>query len=209
MPSCRFNLQSSDERWQPGCRIFSMPNEFEQAIAALHREGVIAYATEAVFGLGCDPDSEAAVQRLLAIKQRPVEKGLILIAADLTQLQDYIDLSQLSNEQLARVQASWPGPFTWIMPARATTPSWLTGQFETLAVRVTGHPQVQGLCRAFGKPLVSTSANLTGEEPARRVADIGDLLASQLAYILPGEVGGQANPSEIKDARTGAIIRPS
>ncbi len=164
MPSCRFNLQPSDERWQPGCRIFSMPNEFEQAMAALHREGVIAYATEAVFGLGCDPDSEAAVQRLLAIKQRPVEKGLILIAADLTQLQDYIDLSQLSNEQLARVQASWPGPFTW---------------------------------------------NLTGEEPARRVVDIGDALASQLAYILPGEVGGQANPSEIKDARTGAIIRPS
>ena len=186
-----------------------MPNEFEQAVAALQGEGVIAYATEAVFGLGCDPDSEAAVQRLLAIKQRPVEKGLILIAADLAQLQDYIDLSQLSDEQLARVQASWPGPFTWIMPARATTPSWLTGQSETLAVRVTGHPQVQGLCRAFGKPLVSTSANLTGEEPARRVADIGDLLASQLAYILPGEVGGQANPSEIKDARTGAIIRPS
>ena len=168
-----------------------MPNEFEQAVAALQGEGVIAYATEAVFGLGCDPDSEAAVQRLLAIKQRPVEKGLILIAADLAQLQDYIDLSQLSDEQLARVQASWPGPFTWIMPARATTPSWLTGQFETLAVRVTGHPQVQGLCRAFGKPLVSTSANLTGEEPARRVADIGDLLASQLAYILPGEVGGK------------------
>ena len=81
MPSCRFNLQPSDERWQPGCRIFSMPNEFEQAMAALHREGVIAYATEAVFGLGCDPDSEAAVRRLLAIKQRPVEKGLILIAA--------------------------------------------------------------------------------------------------------------------------------
>ena len=208
MPSCRFNLQPSDERWQPGCRIFSMPNEFEQAMAALHREGVIAYATEAVFGLGCDPDSEAAVRRLLAIKQRPVEKGLILIAADLTQLQDYIDLSQISNEQLARVQASWPGPFTWIMPARATTPAWLTGQFDTLAVRVTAHPQVQALCRAFGKPLV-TSANLTGEEPARRVAEIGELLASQLAYILPGEVGGQANPSEIKDARTGAIIRPS
>ncbi|EHK5440680.1 Sua5/YciO/YrdC/YwlC family protein [Aeromonas hydrophila] len=186
-----------------------MPNEFELAVAALQRDGVIAYATEAVFGLGCDPDSESAVHRLLAIKQRPVEKGLILIAADLAQLQDYIDLDQLTSEQLARVEASWPGPFTWIMPARSNTPAWLTGQFTTLAVRVTAHPQVQGLCRAFGKPLVSTSANLTGEEPARQVADIGELLASQLAYILPGEVGGQANPSEIKDARTGAIIRPS
>ncbi|HDX8366394.1 Sua5/YciO/YrdC/YwlC family protein [Aeromonas dhakensis] len=186
-----------------------MSKEFELAVAALQHDGVIAYATEAVFGLGCDPDSEAAVQRLLAIKQRPVEKGLILIAADLAQLQDYIDLEQLTSEQLARVEASWPGPFTWIMPARPDTPAWLTGQFDTLAVRVTAHPQVQALCRAFGKPLVSTSANLTGEEPARRLADIGELLASQLAYILPGEVGGQTNPSEIKDARTGAVIRPS
>ncbi|EIM1709881.1 Sua5/YciO/YrdC/YwlC family protein [Aeromonas dhakensis] len=186
-----------------------MSKEFELAVAALQHDGVIAYATEAVFGLGCDPDSEAAVQRLLAIKQRPVEKGLILIAADLAQLQDYIDLDQLTSEQLARVEASWPGPFTWIMPARPDTPAWLTGQFDTLAVRVTAHSQVQALCRAFGKPLVSTSANLTGEEPARRLADIGELLASQLAYILPGEVGGQANPSEIKDARTGAVIRPS
>lgn len=186
-----------------------MQNEFEQAVAALKSEGVIAYATEAVFGLGCDPDSELAVQRLLDIKQRPVEKGLILIAAELGQLLDYIDLSQLTAEQLARVEASWPGPFTWIMPAKPDTPSWLTGQFDTLAVRVTAHLQVQGLCRAFGKPLVSTSANLTGEEPARRMADIGELLASKLAYILPGEVGGQANPSEIKDARSGAIIRPS
>lgn len=186
-----------------------MSKEFELAVAALQHDGVIAYATEAVFGLGCDPDSEAAVQRLLAIKQRPVEKGLILIAAALAQLQDYIDLDQLTSEQLARVEASWPGPFTWIMPARPDTPAWLTGQFDTLAVRVTAHPQVQALCRAFGKPLVSTSANLTGEEPARRLADIGELLASQLAYILPGEVGGQANPSEIKDARTGAVIRPS
>lgn len=186
-----------------------MSKEFELAVAALQHDGVIAYATEAVFGLGCDPDSEAAVQRLLAIKQRPVEKGLILIAADLAQLQDYIDLEQLTSEQLAKVETSWPGPFTWIMPARPDTPAWLTGQFDTLAVRVTAHPQVQALCRAFGKPLVSTSANLTGEEPARRLADIGELLASQLAYILPGEVGGQANPSEIKDARTGAVIRPS
>lgn len=186
-----------------------MSNEFQLAVAALRQEGVIAYATEAVFGLGCDPDSEPAVQRLLAIKQRPVEKGLILIAAELAQLQDYIDLDQLSDEQRQQVEESWPGPFTWIMPAKPNTPSWLTGQFDTLAVRVTAHPQVQALCRAFGKPLVSTSANLTGEEPARRVADIGELLASQLAYILPGEVGGQANPSEIKDARTGAIIRAS
>ncbi|PJG58737.1 Sua5/YciO/YrdC/YwlC family protein [Aeromonas cavernicola] len=186
-----------------------MANEFELAVTALQQQGVIAYATEAVFGLGCDPDSELAVQRLLAIKQRPVEKGLILIAANVAQLQPYIDLNTLTADQWAQVEASWPGPFTWIMPARATTPAWLTGQFASLAVRVTAHPQVAALCQAFGKPLVSTSANLTGEPPARQVAEFSPSLANQLAYILPGTVGGQASPSQIRDARTGAIIRPS
>lgn len=186
-----------------------MQNEFEQAVAALRAGGVIAYATEAVFGLGCDPDNQAAVQQLLTIKQRPVEKGLILIAADLAQLEAYIDLTQLSAEQRGQVLASWPGPFTWIMPARAQTPRWLTGRFDTLAVRISAHPQVQALCRAFGKPLVSTSANLTGEEPARNIAQIPPGLAEQLAHIQAGEVGGLCNPSEIKDARTGALIRPS
>ncbi|QFI56123.1 Sua5/YciO/YrdC/YwlC family protein [Aeromonas simiae] len=184
-------------------------NELERAVAALKQEGVIAYATEAVFGVGCDPDSEAAVHKLLAIKQRPVEKGLILIADTLEQLLPYIDIAALTAEQRATVEASWPGPFTWVMPARATTPKWLTGQFDTLAVRVTAHPQVRALCRAFGKPLVSTSANLTGEEPGRTTAEVVAALAGRLDYVLPGEVGGRAKPSEIRDARTGTVLRAS
>lgn len=184
-------------------------NELEQAVSVLRKEGVIAYATEAVFGVGCDPDSEAAVHKLLAIKQRPVEKGLILIAADLEQLLPYIAIEQLTEQQRVQVEASWPGPFTWVMPARATTPNWLTGQFDTLAVRVTAHPQVQALCRAFGKPLVSTSANLSGEEPGRTTADVAAALSDRLDFILPGQVGGRTNPSEIRDARTGALLRAS
>ncbi|MGL5948756.1 MAG: Sua5/YciO/YrdC/YwlC family protein [Aeromonas sp.] len=178
-----------------------------QAVTALRNAGVIAYPTEAVFGLGCDPDSQSAVQQLLTIKQRPEEKGLILIAADLAQLAPYIDLAQLSAEQLARVTASWPGPFTWLMPIKPNTPRWLCGQFNTLAVRVSAHPPVQALCRAFGKPLVSTSANLTGEEPAREAARIPAALAGQLQFILPLAVGAHAKPSQIRDAKTGQLIR--
>lgn len=184
-------------------------NELECAVAALERGGVIAYATEAVFGVGCDPDSEAAVSKLLAIKQRPVEKGLILIADSLEQLLPYIDIEALTAEQRAVVTASWPGPFTWVMPARTTTPTWLTGRFDTLAVRVTDHPQVKALCRTFGKPLVSTSANLTGEAPGRTTAEVCAALGGRLDYVLPGEVGGRDNPSEIRDARTGALLRPA
>ena len=178
-----------------------------QVVAALQQQDVIAYPTEAVFGVGCDPDSETAVNKLLALKQRPIEKGLILIAANYEQLAPYIDDSALNEEQKARIFSSWPGPVTWVMPTKPGVPSFLTGQFDTIAVRVTDHPLVQQLCLAFGKPLTSTSANLTGQEPGRTVAEVEAQLGSQLSAILHGETGGRDNPSEIRDAITGNIFR--
>ncbi|MCO7034832.1 Sua5/YciO/YrdC/YwlC family protein, partial [Vibrio paracholerae] len=122
----------------------------QQAVDALRKGCVIAYPTEGVFGLGCDPDNQTAMLRLLAIKQRPVEKGVILIAASYAQLRPYVDETQLTAEQLTQVLASWPAPLTWVMPASRDTPSWVRGQFDTVAVRVSDHPVVQKLCRAFG-----------------------------------------------------------
>jgi len=178
-----------------------------QVVAALKQGEVVAYPTEAVFGVGCDPDNEQAVQKLLALKQRPVEKGLILIAADYEQLTPYIDDSQLTAEQRQRIQASWPGPVTWVMPTKPRVPSFLTGQFDTIAVRVTDHPLVQQLCRQFGKPLTSTSANLTGQEPGRTADEVKKQLGQYLPAILQGETGGRDNPSEIRDAKTGQVFR--
>lgn len=184
-----------------------MKTEIEKACDVLRHEGVIAYATEAVFGLGCDPDDPVAVYKLLEIKQRPVEKGLILIAASWEQLLPYIDISQLSEEQLQHARASWPGPYTWIFPARTTTPAWLTGKFSSIAVRISSHPQVCSLCQAFGKPLVSTSANLTTYPPCRSAEEVSVQLAHRVDFILAGQVGTQANPSEIRDVITNQIIR--
>lgn len=137
------------------------------AVAALRQQRVIAYPTEAVFGLGCDPDSEPAVQALLGLKQRPWDKGLILIAADYQQLLPYVcDEALQGSAALPFSPTGLAGDL--VMPARADTPRWLTGRFSTLAVRVSAHPQVQQLCRSYGKPLVSTSANLSGLPPAVR-----------------------------------------
>lgn len=177
-----------------------------QCVNQLRQAAVIAYPTEAVFGLGCDPDNEAAVMKLLALKRRPVEKGLILIAADYQQLAPYIDDDQLSAEQRQRMFSRWPGPVTWVLPAHVSTPGWLTGQFSSLAVRVSNHPDVVSLCNAFGKPLVSTSANLTGLPPCRNVAEV----LAQFGESFPvfyGETGGRQNPSEIRDVLTGELIR--
>lgn len=168
---------------------------------------VIAYPTEAVFGLGCDPDSEIAVQRLLDLKRRSWQKGLILIAAEFQQLEPYVDASLLSQAQLNTVFSTWPGPVTWVMPTKPGTPQWLTGEFTTLAVRVTEHPLVVELCRRFGKPLVSTSANLSGKPPCRTAQDVFEQFGKAFP-VLEGPIGGRQNPSEIRDALTGSMVRP-
>lgn len=185
------------------------PQDLLTAVEHLNNGAVIGYATEAVFGLGCDPDNGEAVQRLLEIKQRPVDKGLVLIAADFSQLRPYLELEALPPGRLEIILDSWPGPYTWVIPAKPEVPVWLRGRFDSLAVRVSAHRQVHDLCLAFGKPLVSTSANKTGEEPARTTQALSRQLGGELDYILSGTTDGLANPSLIRDGITGVTLRPA
>ncbi|CAP53304.1 Sua5/YciO/YrdC family protein [Xanthomonas campestris pv. campestris] len=181
--------------------------DLDAAVATLARGGVIAYPTEAVWGLGCDPRQEDAVLRLLEIKRRPVDKGVIVVASGLDVLQDWIDIAALGSEQLTAVLAQWPGPHTWILPVTAQAPRWVTGDHDGLAVRISAHPVVAALCKAWGAPLVSTSANLAGEPPARSRAALDPALLARIDGVLDGEVGGLAQPTPIRDARTGQILR--
>lgn len=186
-----------------------MPNLLTPAEAAslLHRGGVIAYPTEAVWGLGCDPFDEDAVLRLLAIKQRPVDKGVILIAGAKEQFEGLLDWHALTDAQRDAVLSSWPGPNTWIVPTTARVPRWITGVHDGVAVRVSAHPDVIALCAAFGGPLVSTSANLAGEPPAYARGELDPRVLAQVDGTGTGETGGLASPTAIRDARTGAQIR--
>ena len=181
--------------------------ELRPALAALHRGGVIAYPTEAVWGLGCDPFDEAAVTRLLALKQRPVDKGLILVAAEPAQFDGLLDWAALPAARRDAVLASWPGPHTWIVPATARVPRWISGGHAGVAVRVSAHPLVAALCRGFGGPLVSTSANFSGEPPARTRAVLDAALLARLDAVTGGETGGLAAPTSIRDALSGAVLR--
>lgn len=186
-----------------------MPNLLttDEAAHRLRNGAVIAYPTEAVWGLGCDPFDEAAVMRLLAIKQRDVAKGLILIAGDLAQLDGLLEWEQLPAERAAAVHASWPGPNTWIVPASPRVPHWITGTHTGVAVRLSAHPPVVALCLAFGGPLVSTSANLSGAPPAFVHGELDPALLSRLDGVSEGETGGLASPTAIRDAMTGAVLR--
>lgn len=175
------------------------------AARIIHGGGIVAYPTEGVFGLGCDPLHRAAVERILKLKGRSVDKGLILIAADFAQLQPY--LLPLTAPVRARLEATWPGPVTWLLPARADVPRWLRGRHDTLAVRVTAHPVAACLCQTAGYALISTSANRAGRPPARTSLGVRRSLGAGVDYILPGAVGGRAGPSEIRDGRTGRRLR--
>ena len=173
--------------------------------ADLMRAGdVIAYPTEAVYGLGCDPFNQEAVQQLFATKQRPMEKGVILAAANIEQISDLVEL--IGEEWEAQVCATWPGPFTWVLPVKKALPDWITGGRDTLAVRVSAHPVVQELCEAFGGPIVSTSANPTSLEPARSCQQVAEYFAGAVPCVA-GELGGQTKPTEIRDARSGELLR--
>lgn len=182
-------------------------DNFQSTVAALKSGEVIAYPTEGVFGVGCDPDDISAIEKLLAVKQRPVEKGLILIAANYEQLRPYVDETKLTATQLESVQNTWPGPYTWIMPASDRVSSWLSGAFDTIAVRVTDHELVQQLCLSYGKPITSTSANLSGMPSCMTTEEVKSQLGDRLAEILDGETGGRNKPSEIRDARTLKVLR--
>ncbi|MCW8828315.1 MAG: L-threonylcarbamoyladenylate synthase [Gammaproteobacteria bacterium] len=171
----------------------------------LQRGGIVAYPTEAVYGLGCDPLNPQAVMRLLAIKQRPWQKGMILIASSQQQLEPY--LRPIGPAVQKKLTQSWPGPVTWLLPARPEVPWWLRGEHVTLAVRVTAHPLAAALCEQFGGPVVSTSANLAGHEPARSALTVRRELGDKVDYILHGTLGNRGRPTEIRDAQTGRIIR--
>ncbi len=179
----------------------------EQAATVLKRGGVLAYPTEGVWGLGCDPFDEAAVRRVLEIKRRPPAKGMIVIAADAAQFSPWLRWDELPSSRQAEIHASWPGPNTWLVPCAPIVPDWLRGEHDTLAVRVTAHEPAAALCRAFGGPLVSTSANRAGQPPARHFSELDAALLAEVDGVLAGETGGLDGPSVIRDGRSGAVLR--
>jgi L-threonylcarbamoyladenylate synthase len=177
----------------------------ERAARVVLAGGVIAYPTEAVFGLGCLPQRRDAVQRILAIKRRSWRKGLLLIGSDLAQIERFVELPP--EPRRSEILASWPGPVTWVLKARRRAPRWLSGGRDTVAVRLTDHALAKRLCARVGHALVSTSANVSRQPPLREARRVRRQLGRAVDYVLAGAVGGLRNPTVIKDGRTGRVLR--
>lgn len=180
-------------------------NALSRSIAAhLRRGGLIAYPTESCYGLGCDPGNRTAVLKLLKLKRRPQHKGLILIASSYRQVARY--LQPLTPGQQQRLQEAGAQAITYLMPAHHSAPRWLRGAHDTLAVRLTAHRQSAQLCRSANSALVSTSANRSGQRPARTYAECLRLFGAEV-WVLPGRVGKRKKPSTIRAWADGKIIR--
>ncbi|MBS62354.1 L-threonylcarbamoyladenylate synthase [Salinisphaera sp.] len=184
------------------------PHRLRRAARILHDGGVVAHATEGVWGLACDPLDPAAVLRLLTIKHRDIDRGLIVIGADREQLAPFVSAD--ADQAWARATDSWPAALTWLLPAADDTPWWLTGAHDTIALRQTAHADSAALCRAFGGALVSTSANVSARPPVRNGWQARARLKKSgggVDMILGGVPDTPGRASTIRDARTGDTLR--
>lgn len=175
------------------------------AVAVLRGGGLVLHPTEAVWGLACDPGQVAAVAALYALKQRPAGKGVILAADSHARLAPW--LGTVPEPRLQAALASWPGPYTWIFPASAACPAWLTGSDGTVAVRVSAHPVLSGLAAGLGAPVVTSSANLSDAPAPRTLAEVAAPIRAGVAAIVEGDTGGLAQVTSIRHVLTGEVVR--
>ncbi|AEO08263.1 protein involved in synthesis of threonylcarbamoyladenosine-modified tRNA [Buchnera aphidicola str. Ua (Uroleucon ambrosiae)] len=175
-------------------------------VKMLKNKHVIAYPTESMFGLGCDPNSEEAVKKLLKLKNRNMEKGFILVAAHFNQITQYINEENISQAQKNKMLFFWPGHFTFLVPAKFSVPYWLTGKFNTIAVRISAHNEIIRLCNAFGGALISTSANISSMPPCITSEAVSKCFGNTFP-LLHGKIGAEKHPSKIINLINGKLIR--
>jgi L-threonylcarbamoyladenylate synthase len=178
-------------------------NLVKDAIGVLNEGGVIAHPTEAVFGIAARGECLSAVERVSRIKARPSGKNYIVLMSELSQAEDWVFVDTPYEKQ---IKQSWPGPVTWVLPAKDAAPNWLRDGEGRIAVRVTAHDLSAALCRSCG-PIISTSANCSGDEPLRNISDVVQVFGGKVDFFLEGKLGGAGRPSLIYDGLNGQLLR--
>jgi L-threonylcarbamoyladenylate synthase len=180
-------------------------NQLNQAVETVNNGGIIVYPTESVYGLGCNPFDQKSVEKLLLLKKRNVDKGLILIASHVQHILPLI--KPIEANDLSRALKTWPGHHTWVFPKSKIVPYWVSGKYESIAVRVSKNPIVIELCQNLNSPLISTSANISTENELCSISDIKSVFGNQVDFYLDAPTGKESKPSTIHDAHTNTIIR--
>lgn len=178
--------------------------EVKDVICHLKSGEVIGYPTEAVYGIGCDPWNQSSVEKIAKIKGRKKRQTFLMVASSIDQLTDLIDISRLSSQ----VKSSWPGHTTWLIKAKENVPYWLQDeQTNKVGVRISNHPLVRELCSEYGKPIISTSANMSGKEEIKNQQEFIRTFSSNINYLVDGDLGDYDKASMIIDMETNRKIR--
>lgn len=183
-----------------------MASEFAIRFSAhcIRQGGVIAYPTETVYGLGCDPLCARAVAAINELKGRDASKGLILLASRLAQLDALIDVPDPGDRAIIVGEQQ---PTSWIVPAKIAAPRWITGDRDTIAIRISTHPLVIRLCDQLGHALVSTSANPAGKPPALNALQLHRYFHGQVDAMLISNHNCSGRPSRIRDLKSKQLLR--
>ena len=178
--------------------------DIDGAIELLRNGEVIGYPTEAVYGIGCDPWNKSSVVKVAEIKNRSFEKPFLMVASSVNQLEELVDISSLNEN----VMKSWPGHTTWLIKAKQSTPYWLRdNETGKVGVRVSDHPMIVKLCRLYGRPLISTSANIAGGQEIREQLEFKKVFSKSISYLVDGNIGDCEKTSIIIDMETNKKLR--
>ena len=179
-----------------------LSHSITHAATVLQAGGVIAHYTDTVTGLACLP-KERLLQRLASIKHRSKEKGFILLATTLQQLQRFV---HCSSTELAAIDTTRPESTTWLVKASEHVPPALMGVNDKLAIRLSKHANIKYLCNCVG-PIASTSANLSGQAICSELHGVRKVFGPQIDYVHLTEGKGTEKASTIIDMESGTIIR--
>ncbi len=172
--------------------------------AHLKKGGLVAYPTESCYGIGCLPRHIRALDKLVCLKKRPQNKGMIVIGSSLAQLRNLLD--RPSESTATMLENEWPAPTTFLLPCRRLPPLLRGRGRSKLAVRVPAHTGARQLCKALNTPLVSTSCNHSGGRPCKTEREVRRLFG-RCVRVVGGRIGAEKAPSRIIDAETGQRLR--
>ena len=182
-----------------------MASDFSIRHAAhvIRNGGIIAYPTDTIYGLGCDPFNTASVDRLNIIKQRALGKQFILLCGDIEQIRPLVFLNSAQEDTISRNAE----PISWVVDARPSAPAWLCSDEHTLTIRISRQSDVRRLCHILGHAIISTSANLSTKRPAKNALELHKYFHSTIDKILASNKNLKAKPSKIIRLCDNHVIR--
>ncbi len=182
------------------------PWRLRQIALRINQGAIIAYPTDTIWGFGCHPLIPSAISRIQHLKRRQPNKGLILLSSTLEFCKPYID-PEVWHDQRERIATAQHKPVTWLVKAQHDCPKWLTGQYDTIAIRITKRSHIHHLCQAIKAPLVSTSANLSGHTTVRSSLLAHKNFQNSVDFIIEGFATAAQQASEIRELSTGKVLR--